>query len=67
MQGLALNCNCCEPKRDQGLKPLSYLGGGLGGVDEGTPKESAFSAQFSFDSAGNFPSPATLILTSAHI
>lgn len=67
MQTLALNCDYCESRRDQGIKPFSYLGAGLGEVDEGIPKESAFFAQFSLDSAVDFPSPATLILTSAHI
>lgn len=43
MQDSGLNCDCCESRKD--LKPLSYLEGELGGINEGIPKKSVFSAE----------------------
>ena len=58
MQGLTLSCNCCESRREQNFKPLSYLDSGLGRGDKGIPKESALSAQFPLDSAVLLPLPS---------
>ena len=58
MQGLTLNCNCCESRREHNFKPLSYLDSGPGRGDKGIPKESALSAQFPLDSAVLLPLPS---------
>ena len=58
MQGLTLNCNCSESRREQNFKPLSYLDSGLGRGDKDIPKESALSALFPLDSAVLLPLPS---------
>lgn len=67
MQGLALTCNCCESRREQGFKPLSYLEGGLGGRDEGIKESAPFCTISPWLSGPTSPPQPTLVLTSAHI